>query len=106
MNALTAATENAVPAAPLLFEQLPVIREMLSMLETSSTAGQHYVMSTVIGFIEDRSSGLLRSMSPRNRRALMDLLTHLKRECERISPEIPIFVLRAEGLLSLLAAVA
>ena len=100
------AKETAETTPAVLVEQLAIVREMYSTLETGSTAGQRYVMGKVVGFLEDQTSRLLRGLSPRNRRALVDLLTRLRHESDRMSPDVAVFVGHADSLLSLVAAVA
>jgi len=105
MNAATPGNESPAPTTPSLIQQASVVREMFSTLDTCSAAGQRYVMSKVIGFLEDQTSRVFRGLSPRNRRALVDLLTRLRHESDRMSPDVPAFIGRAESLLSLVAAV-
>lgn len=105
MNAPTPAKESAVPTPAFFVDQLAVVREMFSTLDTCSTAGQRYVMRKVVGFLENQTSRLFQGLRPRNRPALMDLLTRLRNESDRLSPDVPAFVGRAERLLSLLGAV-
>ena len=100
------AKETAETTPAVLVEQLATVREMYSTLQTCSTAGQRYVMSKVVGFLEDQTSHLFRGLSPRNRRASMDLLTRLRHETDRMSPDVTAFVGHADSLLSLVAAVA
>ena len=105
INPSPSANENAGIPAPALIDQLAVVRGMLATLDSLTAAGQHHVMSKVIGFVDDQSRRALGGMSPRNRRAFMELLAHLRRESDRISSDITNFVRRAEALIALLAAV-
>ena len=45
------AKETAETTPAVLVEQLAIVREMYSTLETGSTAGQRYVMGKVVGFL-------------------------------------------------------
>jgi len=100
------ARESAVPMAALFDEQVSVVREMFSALETCSVAGQRYVMSKVVAFMEGQTSRLFPGQGTRNRLALTDLVTSLRRESDRMVPDVSAFVGRAESLLCLLTTVA
>lgn len=86
--------------------QLTVIPGMLSTLDTLSAAGQHHVMGKVVSFLKDQVGRAGRGLSIRNQRSFEELLGHLTRESERLSPDIRTFSRHAEALMSLLAAIA
>lgn len=86
--------------------QLTVLPEMLATLETATTAGQLHIMGKILGFIEDHVSRACEGLSARNQRTFSELLGHLRRESQRLLPDVRSFVRRAESLMSLVAASA
>ena len=89
-----------------LRRELSTIREMLTSLETLTTAGQQHVMFKVIAFIRGRAGEALGRVGRKNQRTAVDLLEHLAIESERPLPDVRSFGPRAESLVALLAAVA
>ena len=96
----------AVPARKEREGELAVVREMLSTLDTLTTAGQQHTMAKLVGFIQDRSTRVLPAISSRNRDALAELMGHLQRECHRVLPDVRSFSDRADRVVALLSAAA
>ena len=63
-------------------------------------------MRKVVAFIQNHIGRAGVGVSLRNQRVLADLLEHLARECEYLSPDVRTFSHRAETLVELLAATA
>jgi hypothetical protein len=80
---------------------LAVAGEMLAMLETLTNAGQRHLMAKVVTFIEGHIAKATPGVRDRQRAAA--LLTQLRRESERPSPEVAAFRAHAERLIALLA---
>lgn len=79
--------------------RLAVAREMLVTLETLTNAGQRHLMAKVVTFIEGHIATAARE---RLRAAALQILTQLKRESERPSPDVAAFRSHAETLIALL----
>jgi hypothetical protein len=79
---------------------------MLPTLETLTTAGQHHIMNKVVAFIDDQVDRMVRRASPGNQRMLAEQLVCLKRESDRLLPDVREFTRRAESLLALLRPAA
>jgi hypothetical protein len=86
--------------------QLTVLPEILSTLDTLTTAGQHYVMSKVLAFILDQAGRACRGLSASNQRMFVELIEHLTYESERLSPDTRRFSHRAESMVALLGVIA
>jgi hypothetical protein len=86
--------------------RLDVIREMLSTMDTLPEAGQRYIMTKVVGFIERRipHSGL--SLSKRNEATLRDIVERLERESTCFVVDATRFTQQAERLIDLLEVLA
>jgi hypothetical protein len=102
MNADRSSREPAGLPLPFLVDPVSVVRDMLATLETLTSVGQQYLMGKILRVSEDHARVLLGGMSPRNRRAVMGLLTHLRGECDRFVPDVATFVRRADRLTRLL----
>jgi hypothetical protein len=94
-------------AAPLLApaasaSRLAVAREMLDTLETLTNAGQRHLMAKVTTFIHGHVATLAPAARERPRATALQLLTELKRQSERPSPDVAAFRTHAEALLALL----
>ena len=89
----------------LLLRQLSVVREMLGTFDTVTIAGQRHVMDKVIAFVEEQIRHAGTHVSQRNQATLADLMTHIRSESERLSPDSARFAQRAESLISLLVAI-
>ena len=120
MNASTFATEHQPAVDPFLAirtasshlpfhedasfsQRLDVIPGMLASMDSLSMAGQRYVMDKVVSFMEqqtDRAQGL----SLPNQHMFAELIAEVRRESERMVPGVPLFIRRAESLLTLLSA--
>lgn len=100
---LTAERRNGEHA--LLLRQLSVIREMLGTLDTLTIAGQHHDIDKVIAFVGGQVQRARTQVSGRNRTTLMDLMTQLRNESDRLFPDSTRFAQRAENLISLLVAI-
>jgi hypothetical protein len=87
-----------------LAEQIGTVRGMLVTLDTSSVAGQHYVMRKVIAFTQAQVKRLRQNLSARNERLCSELVDLLIHECEPALPDKQRFAHRADNLLDLLAA--
>jgi hypothetical protein len=85
--------------------QFSVIREMLGNLDTLTIAGQHHIIDKVIAFVDARVRQAATRASKRNSATLMDVMTQLRNESDRLSPDSTRFAQRAENLISLLVAV-
>ncbi|HVV48369.1 MAG TPA: hypothetical protein VHO06_01800 [Polyangia bacterium] len=105
---------HLVPARPvqrppsqraLLARQLPVIREMLGTFDTLTIAGQRHLMEKVVGFVDSKTRAVGPRMSNRNRATLLELLTRLRQESQRLVPDPVCFTRHAENLITLLDAV-
>jgi hypothetical protein len=90
--------------SPLL-RQLAVVREMLPTLDTVSAAGQQHLMGKVVAFIQEHSTSAYRSLSRRNQEMFAELLDRLRRESNRIAPDVQAFCHGAESLLVFLGAI-
>jgi len=95
----TAESEPPVPRLPL-----SVIREMLVMLDSLTIAGQRHLMEKVVHFVEEQVPRLSASVSRRNHAAVGTILDGLRRESDRLVPDVAVFSQGAESLLALLAA--
>jgi hypothetical protein len=84
--------------------RLATAREMLDTLETLTNAGQRHLMEKVAAFID----GHLATAAWRQRPPAVatEILTSLKQESERLSPQVSTFRGLAEKLLALLAPLA
>ena len=82
--------------------QLGVIPEMLSSLDTVTTAGQGHFMSKIVSFIQGQAGRAGSGLSVGNRRMFAELLGHQTRESERRLPDVRTFSDRTHGLVSLL----
>ena len=83
---------------------LSVIREMLVMLDSLTIAGQRHLMEKVVHFVEEQVPRLAASVSRRNHAAVATILEELRRESDRLVPDVAAFSRGAESLLALLAA--
>jgi hypothetical protein len=106
MNASPSASNDWVAPWPVPADPIDTVREMLSMLETLTIAGQHHVMEKVIGFSEVRIAREVRRLGGASRRGLWEQLDCLRREANHIVPDVSTFARRAESLLALLSMLA
>ncbi len=83
---------------------LTVIREMLLMLDSLTIAGQRHLMEKVVHFVEGRLPGVTTSLGRRNAGAIEAIVTQLRRESDRLVPDVTAFSRGAETLLALLVA--
>lgn len=95
------------PVAPLLApptspSRLAIAREMLETLETLTNAGQRHLMAKVVALVEGHIATATPGARERPRAAALQVLTQLKRESERPSPEVSSFRAHAETLIALL----
>lgn len=88
----------------LLARQLPVIQEMLGVLDTLTIAGQRHVMEKVVSFVDTKTRAAAARMSNRDRATLFELLTQLRKESQRLVPDPLRFTRHAENLVALLRA--
>lgn len=93
--------------APLLASatapnRLAIAGEMLVTLETLTNAGQRHLMAKVVTLIEGHIGTAALAARDRQRVAALQLLSQLKRECERPSPDLAAFRRHAETLIALL----
>lgn len=83
---------------------LTVIREMLLMLDSLTIAGQRHLMEKVVRFVEDQLPRIGASLGRRNLGAIETLVNQLRRESDRLVPDVAAFSRGAETLLALLVA--
>lgn len=95
---------RAEPEPPPRRLPLSVIREMLVMLDSLTIAGQRHLMEKVVHFVEEQVPRLAVSVSRRNHAAVSTILEGLRRESDRLVPDVAAFSRGAESLLALLAA--
>jgi hypothetical protein len=106
MNALPSASHDRIGGWSVPADPIDTVREMLSILETLTIAGQHHIMEKVIGFAEVRIAREVRRGSGTSRRGLWEQLDCLRREADHIVPDVASFARRAESLMALLAMLA
>ena len=99
------ALRGEVRAGMPLSRQIATIREMLSMLDTLTAAGQRHSMSKIVGFVDQHVGRTLDRIGARNGSTLTELSTWLRHESQRTLPDVATFRRRADDLLSLLVAV-
>ncbi|HVT08377.1 MAG TPA: hypothetical protein VHO67_13040 [Polyangia bacterium] len=83
---------------------LPVIREMLLMLDSLTIAGQRHLMEKVVKFVEEEVPRTAVGLSRRNQAAVDAIIDQLRRESDRLVPDVCAFTRGAESLLALVAA--
>lgn len=93
------------PSPPPPCGQLGVIREMLSVLDTLTAAGQQHVMSKVVCFMRGQVGRASPKWNAGHHRSAAEILGHLEHETSRMMPDVPAFTTRAEFLMALLAAI-
>lgn len=81
------------------------IREMLTMLEALTAAGQPHSMSKIVDVVGAHVRHAVDRVGARNASALAELIAWLQHESERGLPDVASFCRRAEDLLTLLVAV-
>jgi hypothetical protein len=106
MSASPSISLDRVARWPVPADPIDTVREMLSMLETLTIAGQHHVMEKVIGFAEVRIAREVRRGGAASRRGLWEQLDCLRREAGHIVPDVSSFARRGESLMALLAMLA
>ncbi|HVT08464.1 MAG TPA: hypothetical protein VHO67_13475 [Polyangia bacterium] len=84
--------------------QLRVIREMLRMLDTVTTAGQHHLMNKVIAFVEGQVEQVAANASGASRAALAELMAQLRNDAHGLVPDAARFTRHTESLIDLLVA--
>ena len=94
----------AEPEPPPPRLPLSVIREMLVMLDNLTIAGQRHLMEKVVHFVEEQVPRLTASVSRRNSATVATILEGLRRESDRLVPDVAAFSRGAESLLALMAA--
>lgn len=83
---------------------LPVIREMLLMLDSLTIAGQRHLMEKVVHFVEGQLPRVAVTLTRRNQLAVSTLLQELRHQSDRLVPDVATFSRGAESLLALLMA--
>lgn len=83
---------------------LPIIREIVSDLETLTLAGQRLTMVKVVELIQDRVRELAPFVGPRNGQAIQELVERLGHEADHRYPDVAVFTNGAESLLALLGS--
>ncbi len=83
---------------------LTVIHEMLLMLDSLTIAGQRHLMEKVVRFVEDQLPRVRSGLGRRNLSAIETLVKQLRRESDRLVPDVSAFSRGAETLLALLVA--
>lgn len=83
---------------------LTVIREMLLMLDSLTIAGQRHLMEKVVRFVEEQLPRARSSLTRRNLGAIESTVQQLRRESERVVPNVCAFSRGAQSLLALLVA--
>lgn len=91
---------------PTLCRQLGIIGEMLTTMDTLTTAGQRHNMDRIVAFIREKADHASLPLGRRNRAVLAELLDRLTQEAHRRSPSVAGFTRTAESLLSLLRLLA
>jgi hypothetical protein len=84
--------------------QLPIVREMLAAMEAQTVAGHRYTMEKVVGCLRQKVVFAGLNASPRNKRAVSQLIDQLAREANRRLPDVRSFSDRTETLVALLIA--
>jgi hypothetical protein len=91
-------------AGARLSRLLPIIREIVSDIETLTLPGQRLTMAKVVELIEDRVRDLAPVLGVRNGQAIEELVARLAHEAERLCPDVTAFNHGAESLLALLGS--
>ena len=111
MSVPMVATEIAYerrPAARPESERKPVplmvIREMLLMLDSLTIAGQRHLMEKVVHFVEDQLPRVTAGVGRRNLSGIEAIVKQLRRESDRLVPDVSAFSRGAESVLALLVA--
>ncbi|HVY41329.1 MAG TPA: hypothetical protein VHM31_25510 [Polyangia bacterium] len=86
----------------LRVRQLWVIREMLRMLDTATTAGQHHLMNKMIAFVEGQVEQVAAKAGGATRAALGGLMDQLKNDAHGLIPDSARFARHTESLIALL----
>jgi hypothetical protein len=92
-----------LPVPSSNYHQLGIIREMLEAIETTTVAGQRYVMSKVVAFLHDQVGRCL-TLPGSRRRVVAKLLEELEGQAERMVPDVRAFNGGAEIVMGVLAA--
>ncbi len=92
----------SVSAIPL--DQLGVLREMLSDIETSTSAGQVYLMGKVVGGLETELARKSRVLAELEQRRIRRQLDGLAQQASRLAPIPSRFIDGAEVVLGLLGS--
>lgn len=95
---------RAEPPRPRKHVPLTVIREMLLMLDSLTIAGQRHLMEKVVRFAEEQLPRITSGVGRRNLSAVETIVNQLRRESERMVPNVVAFSRGAESLLALLVA--
>ena len=96
---------NRAPAIELSrSSQLAVAREMITSLDTLAPGGRQHAMGKIVALLRAHVSLFMRAGGARNHQALAELVARLSSESERLWPDVAGFIRRAEGLVTLLAA--
>jgi hypothetical protein len=91
-----------LPSSPYpAYPHLGVIREMLDAIETTTIAGQRYVMSKVGAFLRGEV-GRARGLAGPRRRAAVQWLDELAGQAERMVPDVDAFNGRAKMVVGML----
>jgi hypothetical protein len=85
--------------------QVGTIREMLSMLDTFTMAGQRHSMGKIADFVGQHVRRSLQRIGGRNATTLGELSAGLQHESARTAPDVATFTRHVEDLLVLVLAV-
>jgi hypothetical protein len=83
--------------------QVSVIGDMLATLDTLTTAGQHHVMGKVVAVVREQVRRASPLVSWPEREMLAGLVEDLEHESDRRSPDLAVFMPRAEKIIKVLA---
>ena len=83
--------------------QLPVIDEMLRSLETTTVAGQHYLMGKIVAFLKHEVAERGRSLIGVQLRLCALWLEDMAQEAAKVMPDVAAFNRRADVVVRTLA---
>lgn len=112
MNPIMVTSEGEKPRrlpdcdpAPLKLK-VSVVREMLSVLNTLTAAGQRHTIGKIMALLEESAAAIAQRHGGRNGHALTELTVVLRQLGGHLLPDVTIFNRQAENLLTLLVALA
>ena len=85
--------------------QLGVINEMLRSLDTDTVAGQHYVMSKIVAFLQHEVTQRGRSLIGVQLRLCAMWLDEMAHEASKVMPDVGAFNRRADVVVRTLAGI-